>query len=139
MKGYFMNTKRLIYSSIAVFAFVFAFEWGFHNVLLEDMYIATAHLWRTPVEMQQYMFWMILGQLLASVMFCFIFAKGYEGKGLGEGFRYGFYISLLLNAPNLIMYAVTPYPAKLIGAWVGGTTVECILAGILLAAIYRKA
>ena len=133
-----MNTKRLVISSIAVFIFIFIFEWLFHGMILADAYQATAQLWRTEADMQSHFYWMLLGQLLFAVMFCFIFTKGYQQKGLAEGARYGFYMALFISTTTLVMYAVTPYPGTLVTAWIIGGIVELVLAGMILAAIYRS-
>ena len=76
-----MNTKRFVLANIAVFVFIFIYEWLFHDVCLGDIDRNTASLWRPEAEMQAHFIWLVLGQLVISVMFCFIFLKGYENKG----------------------------------------------------------
>jgi hypothetical protein len=132
-----MNVKRFIPACVVVFVFIFFFEWLFHGVILAGIYAWTPQLWRTEEAMLGLFQWLVIGQILFSIMISFIFVKGYEDRGIGEGVRYGIIMGLLFMAPNLIMYAVVPYPKRLIAYWIVGGFVEMIIAGIILAAIYR--
>ena len=132
-----MSNKRLWYSVLAVFVFIFLFEWLFHGMFLKGAYQATSSFWRTPEEMQQYMPWMIMGQLFVAFFFCFIFTKGYESKGFAEGLRYGLLIAFFMSAPHLIMYAVSPLPWTLYVSWVIGILIEFTIAGLIVASVYK--
>ncbi len=132
-----MNAKRFGLSCLAVFAFVFFYEWIFHGVILKETYRQTASLWRPESDMESYFIWLTLGQLLFSVLFCVIFLRGYKNEGLAEGARYGLLIGLIFNAPNLIFYAVQPLPGMLVVEWCVGGTLEIAIAGVILAAVYR--
>ncbi|MEE8513733.1 MAG: hypothetical protein V3S73_03305 [Gammaproteobacteria bacterium] len=134
-----MNMKRFLIACVVVFIFIFAYEWLFHGVLLRDLYAETPTLWRGQANMQGYLHWLHIGQLWFAVLFCLIFVKGYENKGLGEGIRYGLLIGLLFIGPNLIIYAVQPLPAILVVAWSIGGLIEMIIAGLIAAALYRPA
>lgn len=134
-----MNTKRFLISCIVVFAFIFGFEWLFHGKLIHGFYEATPSMWRLESEMQNYCWWLTGGLFLLSVFFCYIFTKGYENKGIGEGVRYGLIMGLFLAGPAFITYAVQPLPLQLIMAWVGGGLFELAVSGILVAAIYKPA
>lgn len=133
-----INTKKFIYASLAVFALIFVYDWVVHGMLLQDAYRATANLWRPEDQMFDYFHWMVGGQALVAIMFCFIFAKGYEGRGIMEGVRYGIYIGLLFNAVHLMMYAVAPYPITLVYSWIGATFGEMILAGVVASLVYKR-
>ncbi|HCU25762.1 MAG TPA: hypothetical protein DF383_12160 [Deltaproteobacteria bacterium] len=87
--------------------------------------------------MQQRFYLMALAQALFALIFCYIFTKGYQNRGIPEGLRYGFLIALLFIPANLIFYVVQPLPRALIIAWCIGGSVEIILAGGILAALYR--
>jgi hypothetical protein len=134
-----MNVKGFVTAVIAVFAFIFIYEWVFHGVLLAGLYESTPQLWRTREVMPDFMIWLTLGQIAVAIMFCFIFLKGYENKGVMEGVRYGALIGLLFIGPNLIFYAVQPLPAVLVVYWCIGGLLELILAGAILASIYKPA
>src|SRR5262245_1590449 len=95
----------------------------------------TADFWRTQDDMSNHMHWMILGQIIFAFLFCYVFTKGYENRGIGEGARYGWWIGLLFAAPNLIMYAVQPLPPILYVGWAVGFLIEATIAGMIRAAI----
>ena len=132
-----MNKKRLTLGAFAVYIFLFAFEWIYHGVFMESAYAQTGILWRPKSEMAAYLPFLFFGQLLFAFVFSYIFAKGHENKGIPEGFRYGLWIALLVNAGKLTMYAVAPYPASMMISWVVANFLELGLAGAVLAALYK--
>ena len=133
-----INTKNLVFASLAVFIFIFLYDWVVHGMLLQDAYHATANLWRPEEDMAKFFQFMVAGQALLAFMFCFIFAKGYEARGIMEGVRFGVYIGLLFSAKLLIMYAVAPYPLTLIYAWLGAKFGLTILAGVIASLICKR-
>jgi hypothetical protein len=76
--------------------------------------------------------------LFFSFLFTFIFSKGFEGKGLLEGTRYGLYIGLMVALPMAYgAYAMMPIPYSLALQWFIYGTLEFMIAGIVLALIFR--
>ena len=135
-----MNTKRLVLSCIAVFLCIFACNFVLHGILLKDAYANTAELWRTESEMNGHFGWLLLGQLLQSVMFCVIYAlRCAERTGVGPGAGYGLLVALLLGSGSFITYAVQPIPMRIPAAWFLGGIVELTIAGAILGGIYRPA
>ena len=106
-----------------------------NNVILMSTYQSLASVWRPDIQQKLWIFW-VTG-LFYSFFFSFIFSKGYEGKGIAEGVRYGLYIGLMMEIPaaygQYAVYAV-PYPLAL--QWFIYGTVENIVAGIVLAMIF---
>ena len=131
-----MNKQRYLLASLAVLVFVFIYEWSFHGGLLKGIYEQTAHLWRSKNDCHMPV--IIAAQLIFSFVFSFIFLKGYENKGIMEGVRYGALIGLLAIPSNLVYYAVMPLPVQLVVLWCVGGLVEMILAGAILAAVYKR-
>ena len=134
-----MNKEKFILSCVSVFAFIFLFDWILHDFIIKNLYDDASSLWRHDEEIMLFLFWRIFGQLMLSVFFCLIFLHGYENKGLGEGARYGLLIGLLLTAPVFVLFAAQPLSVNLVIAWLMGGVLELILAGIILASIYRPA
>lgn len=124
-------------SVIAVFAFFFLYEWFFHGHFMNSMYMETANLWRPEEEMKSKIMWIWIGQLAISFMFNWIFTKGYEGKGILEGVRYGILMSLFMSAPSFVMYAIVPYPVMMLVYWAIGGLIEFSIAGAIAALIYK--
>lgn len=133
-----MNVQRYVIGSIAVFVFLLIIELIFHKVLLIGCYDEYTQTIRPGFLNSWYAIWLFLGYLIFAFGFCFVFTKGYENKGIGEGIRYGLYIAIaFVVSSSLIGYAVCAIPLKLIVAWIIGYPIIMILAGIIIAAIYR--
>jgi hypothetical protein len=130
--------KRIAVSSFLVFVTVFITDALIHGKLLMGEYAATAHLWRTDAEMQQYFPWMTLSQFLSAVMFVIIFSKNCQNKGLTEGLRYGALMGLFMGAHTLSQFAYMPISGFLITAWIGSAFGLSLLCGAVTAAVFKK-
>lgn len=132
-----MNIKRFVIASITVFLVIQGVDWLVHGLLLSGWYSQLTGLWRT--NMMELMWVMVLGSLFFSFMFVFIFIKGYEGKGILEGIRYGLYIGLLLYISGMLgQYAMYPIPIELALVWICYGVIEMMVAGAVAAALYRS-
>jgi len=105
--------------------------------ILASAYTSLDHLWRP--EMNSLMWLYLLVGLFAAFMFVYIFTKGYEGKGLMEGLRFGIIIGLFVTIPNVFgQYFVYPLPFKLVVQWFAFGMIEFILIGVVAAALYKS-
>ena len=132
-----MFNRHVFISIIAVFAFIFIFEWVFHTVLLESSYQATAAFWRSQDEMTAHFPWLVAGQFGTAVFITLVYYGFVRDRRLASGLRFGLVIGLFMASPFLINYAVTPYPMSLVISWMGGSVVEFFLIGGPLAATCR--
>ena len=133
-----MNVKKFIIASIAVTIFIMAFDFLFHGMFMASTYAQTANLWRPHEVMNDYMVWMILGQIIMSVGFVALFTKSFKRGGIAEGAIYGLLVAIIFIGTNLIMYAVAPYPMNMVVSWIIGVIIELVLAGIIVAFIYKS-
>ena len=133
-----MNIKRLVLAFLAVFVFIFAFEWVFHGILLKDAYAQTMSLWRPENEMMGYFHWLVLGQAIIAVAFVFLFAQGFTGRGVAGGVALGIIVAVLRVGLNLITYAVQPLSVKIVVSWSIGGFLEAAVAGAIAGAIYKQ-
>jgi len=134
-----MSTKRLLLTALAVFVFIFAYEWVFHGILLKDTYGMTPSLWRPQTEMMQHFHWLVLGQAVIALMFTVLFAQGFAAGGVSAGIKLGIIVGLLRLGLDLITYAVQPLPAKLIGFWFVGGLLEAAVTGAIAGALFKPA
>ncbi len=133
-----MNVPRYIIGSVAVFIYIFLIQWVFHSLIMKDWYEEAVYLLRPAADGNGYANWMMLGFLILAFGFCFIFIKGYENKGRGEGIRFGLYVGITFSvSTSLIDYAIYPIPGKWLIGWLIAYPIIMIIAGILIAAIYR--
>ena len=88
-----VNIKSMIIAVIALFVYIVASDFLIHSLLMGDLYMQTANIWRPQADMESMMPFMFLGQLLIADFMAWIFIKGYEGGGIPEGIRFGILVS----------------------------------------------
>jgi len=135
-----MDLKRLLLASVGAFAVFIIGDIVIHQVWLGEFYRTHAQWWRRGEEMRSLRGLMFVSQTLLAVLLSFIYSKGYEsGKGsVGQGFRFGVLMGLLLALPSNIMNAVVyPYPPSLILSWIAGTFIEITVAGVMIGYLYK--
>ncbi|MBI4353141.1 MAG: hypothetical protein HY593_04350 [Candidatus Omnitrophica bacterium] len=135
-----MNWKRALLTGAALSVVLIGLEFLIHWYLLMDIYVQTAGVWRPQAEMRPLTGYMLLGDILFAFFYAIIYAKGYEtSKGsLGQGFRYGILMGLLIApATSLMWYVVLPIPAILSVYWFLASFAEMLVLGTLAGLIYR--
>ena len=135
-----MNTKKFLTAFGVVYILLEITNYLIHGVLMTSSYEqeAVRKIFRPMEEMQSKMWIMWVSDLVWSFFFVFIFVRGYQNKGLMEGVRYGFYISLFVSFTYAYgSYAMYPLPYSLIFQWFIIGIVQCILLGIVTSLIYK--
>lgn len=134
-----MNCLRWLIGSIAVWFTLFLYEGILHAVILADSYEAIRAILRPEGEdMVRFFLFVGAAELALALGFCYIFIKGYENKGIMEGVRFGALTGLTFGLFfYLAQYAVYPMPMSLSLSLIAGLVVELVLAGIVIAAIYK--
>jgi hypothetical protein len=131
--------KRFIIAFIAAYIFLFVWGWLLNGVLLKDIYAQTSNLWRTQTEMLSFFQWILIGQALIVFAFVMIYVTGFAGGGVVAGIRLGILLEIAAIGMRMGVYAVQPFPGKLlIYASIGGL-IEMIITGAIVGAIYKPA
>ena len=112
---------------------MYLFEGFWHGTYLASLYDQTKALWRPFADMQALGSQIAIFTVVFGVVLSFIFAKNYEGKGVGEGVRYGFYVGILLGLKQAAAYFYMPISMHLATLWFFGWIIEGVLVGITLA------
>jgi len=134
-----MTLKRLLLGIVIVFVGIWITDFIVHGVLLKNIYVETAHLWRPEAEMRGKLGWMVLGQFVMAVVFVTIWAIGFADKASpGAAVVYGVCAGLFYGANTLITYAVQDIPGSLIFKWIVAGTIQSTLLALLLFAISRR-
>jgi hypothetical protein len=129
--------KKLWIGFVVVFVLVLALDYIINNYLMMSTYAQVSNLWRPMEEMKWGL--IVVCQLFFAFFFTLIFSKGYEAKGVWEGVRYGFYVSMMVHVPGAYMtYATMPVPYSLALQWFLYGSAETIIAGIALALVFKK-
>ncbi len=105
---------------------------------MKSAYQQTASLWRPEEAMKSYGIWLMLGQFIMSLGFVGLFTKAFKRGGVIEGAVYGLLVAIFICGHYLIWYAVSPYPAAMLITWVVATIIELVLAGTIVAFIYKS-
>jgi hypothetical protein len=109
-----------------------------HGILLQEHYAALADVFRPEAELNDMMGLMFVSAALVLYLFCRIFVGGYEGKGVGEGARFGLLIGLFMSIPMAIdQYVVYPITPALAAIWFMTGVISFVIVGAIFAAIYR--
>jgi len=133
-----MNKKRWLVASVGVYVAFMILGYIIDGIILKGQYQATAALWRPAAEMKTWISWITTA--IFSLLFVYIFIKGYEGKGILEGVRYGLWIGLLITIPtSYSLYAAMPIPYSLAFWWWVLGTIEIIICGVVAAWLYKPA
>ena len=131
-------SKKFFVGSLIMVVWTNMFSWLWHGKVLGGRYMETASLWRSQDEMSIRCWAITLGISLSAIIATHIFYKGYEGKGMGEGIRFGLIISLLFSGMLLVTYATQPIPNDILGMWFLGDLVSYSLGAMFLALHFNK-
>jgi hypothetical protein len=94
---------------------------------------------RPESEMNSMMWIYYVVYIIQAFFFTFIFSKGYEGKGIMEGVRYGLYMGLLMATPMAYAsYAMYPMPYSLALQWFIYGIIQYIILGVIIALVYKN-
>lgn len=131
-----MNIKKLVLAIVAAYVAMSILGFG-SDVLLADYTPMMKALGRQGADLEGHMMWMMLGYLIVTAVFCFLYAHHHEGKGWVEGARFGLYIGVMMSGITMVMYAVLPMDGmeSLLSAIVG--IVIYVVGGIVTSLVYK--
>lgn len=133
-----MNNKTFWIGFVAVFVVAQVIGYLVHQVWLADTYVALADSFRPQSELMSMMWMMTVASVVSLFLFCYIFTRGYEGKGIAEGLRYGLLIGLFVALPMAVnQYVVYPITSNLALIWFVAGLVGYMILGAVFAAIYK--
>jgi hypothetical protein len=134
-----MNIKRLIVAIIVGWALIFGTDMLIHGLWLGPLYHATQALWRPEAEMHTYICWMFGAQFLIAATFVLVWAKGFAGRGAGEGVVFGLLLGIFQQTWAMILFVVMPLPPELAVKWFLSGLVQAVLLGIVTSFVYKPA
>ena len=131
-----MNIKRLIMAIVAAYV-VMSILGMAADQLLSDFTPMMKAMGRMGPDLEAHFIWMMLGYLIVTIFFCYIYAHFHEGKGWTEGARFGLYIGLMMAGISMVMYAVLPMSTmeSLISAITG--IIIYVAGGITTSLVYK--
>src|SRR6185503_7343123 len=101
-----MNSKFVI-SVVAMFVLSMGIGFLIHGAILHGEYAKLPNLMRTEAEAQKLFGLMFLAPLLFALGFSWIYIQGKETRPwLGQSFRYGVALALMMTVPMYLTYYV---------------------------------
>ncbi len=130
-------SKKFWTGFVAVFVAMEILEFLIHGVLLSSAYQATKDVWRPDMDSLMWVYHILA--IVGAFFFTLVFSKGYEGKGVMEGVRYGLYIGIWMSVGMAYgSYAMIKIPYSLALQWFVYGVIEYVVFGIIVAAVYGK-
>ncbi|MCB2203336.1 DUF2964 family protein [bacterium] len=128
---------RILLAALAVFILWAGLDFVIHGLLLGAMYEQTKELWRPMAEVK------FASGYLASFISAFFFVAVYgwliKPKNMKNAVIYGLLFGLGVGtAMGYGTYAYMPIPYWMAFGWFLGSTVQGLLAGVLLGIIVKK-
>ena len=131
-----MNWKKFLIAFVVVFVFIFGFGFVWYGKLMHGAHMEVPALWRTEADFGNYFPWLILGHVVMAFFLTMLYAR-HGGGSVGSGVCLGFLVGLVCAGNNFISYAVQPLTTKILCGWIAGDILMFVVAGALIAAIYK--
>jgi len=123
-------------ASLAAYIFLQIANMLVHGVILAGEYKALEKIWRP--DMMDWMWLFNIMGIPTTLILVYIFAKGYENRGIAEGIRFGFWLGLLIWIGGAFAsWAMFPITFSLALKWFIYGVLQMMLAGVVIALIYR--
>ena len=133
-----MKNKTFWIGFVAVFVVMQGLGYVVHELMMGDTYERLASIFRPEAEMNDMMWMMMVSGTVTIFMFCYIFTRGYEGKGIMEGVRFGALIGFLMAGPiSIDPHVIYPVPAEVASIWLISGIATLMVAGAVFAAISK--
>lgn len=130
--------KKLLIPFIAVYVTAQVMGYLIHQVWLSPIYGSLADVWRPEADMMSKTWIMFITAAFYCFFFVYVFARGHEGKGIGEGVRYGIIIGLFFGVvQSYDWYVILPIPYSLALKWFLAGMVQTIVMGVVAALTYK--
>ncbi|MGA2667889.1 MAG: hypothetical protein ABSF32_03120 [Ignavibacteria bacterium] len=130
---------KLIISTIVGAIIFFVLGWILYGMIFMNFFrVHYGAIMRSPDD---YKMWAILvANVLEAFFLAWIYPKGYKGGSpAGEGFKFGFYIGLLMAVPY-VFYTWAEFPITYVTAIVDAIImfVMVVIVGLVIGLIYGK-
>ncbi len=135
-----MDLKKLLAAVVVGYILLMGLGYLIHNVWLMPVYRDYAYVWRSESAMMHKRWVLLVGQLIFTVLFAWIYTRGVENKPwVGQGIRYAILMTLLAVVPAACaQYTVYPIPYTLAVKWMVGGGVQLIVLGLVVAGFCKK-
>lgn len=131
--------NKLWLGFIVVYVVLMATNFLIHDVMLSSTYqgLVENGIMRGPEAGTMWIYFVTA--LIVAFFFTLIYSKGHEGKGIGEGLRFGFYAGVFMATPFAYdTYASVNIPYHLAMQWFISIVVQYIILGMIVSMVYGR-
>ena len=129
--------KKVLIGFVFVFIAMILSSIIIDGIILSSTYESLKNVWRPDISSNMWLLYIVM--LVGSFFFSFVFAKGYENKGILEGLRYGLYIGIWMSVSMAYgIYAMIDIPYTLALQWLIFGIIKYVLCGVVLAIVFAK-
>ena len=133
-----MNVKSYVFAVIASY-FAMAIAGVVSDLATREQMASLLMISRGEEGMAAMMGWMLFGYLVSTILFCYIFVKGRDNGGVGEGVRFGAIFGVAMCGPILVNYSIFPYEMIAMVTQAVLTVLIYIIGGIVASLVYKPA
>lgn len=131
-----MKSKSFWITCVVLYVVLNGLGYLIHQVWLAETYQGLADVFRPEAEIKMPV--MFITSAIWTIMFVYIFSRGYEGKGIMEGVRFGLVVGIFYSLVSTYdQYAVYPIPYSLTLKWFFSGLVVSIILGVIASLIYK--
>lgn len=133
-----MFSKKMIVSTLAVFATMMIFGVIVFGTLLADFYAANQGGLSLRPQGEELMGWLAAAEFIMAYAFVWIWAHDAKNSGINEGLRFGFFMGLFWATAEIMNYAFMPMQTNLM---IVGFTLDIVMfmcAGAVLSVVWPK-
>lgn len=131
-----MNILRFLGAILAVFIFIFFFDWIVHGIFLKGYYGLTPQAWRPMDEMMTMMPYAMAFQLAFAAWFTFVYTRLFKEGSIKNGLLYGLYFGVFMGIMAASWYSWLPISKQLAVSWFVSSVLEGLGAGLILGFIF---
>ncbi len=131
-----VNWPRLLLAAVVLYVVFFALYTVTDTMVLARLGEGMKTVMRPGIEGSVFGVYQMIAYAVMTVIFALIFTYGREGRGLGEGARYGLLMGLLLGAVDFVWTIGLPLDPVLAFLAFARDIVIFVIAGAVLAFLY---
>ncbi len=133
-----MLSKRMIVSTLAVFATMMIFGVIVFGILLQDFYTANQGGLSLRPQGEELMGWLAAAELIMAYAFVWIWSHDAKNADVNEGLRFGFFMGLFWATAEILNYAFMPMQMNVM---IIGFTLDIVMfmcAGAVLSVVWSR-
>ncbi len=131
-----MKSKSFWITAVVLYLVGWGLNYLVHDMWLMDTYRAMEDVFRAEDDIKRGIF--PITAAVWTILFVYIFSRGYEGKGIMEGVRFGAIMGLFYVVPHVYeQYAVYPITYSLTLKWFISGFVISIIYGVIASLLYK--